>query len=824
MKPVSLRSLLLLTTLAVPMWAQEPAPLAGARALFGEVIHDETGAPLAGASVVLATQGEGIVAGDVGASSLVMQSRSTMTDAEGRYRFDGVAAGAYTLRIHRLGFRPASVDVVLRSGDSRISVGLAVIPVRLHPVSVERETDQPFVAPRIDSGSVDDREGAARVAAILQRQRLYLSTDVREVTRSDLVEGVTLGETDLFRAIQRMPAVTSRDERSAELWTRNARWDRTRVLFDGMPLFNPLHSVGAISAVNEDAVGAAFLHTGVRPAALGEGSAGLLDIRSRAGGGTSRLRGAYDVTLLSERLTLDQRVAAGRGAWLIALRLATDPPISPSTRSRSGDFSKFSELTARTDWALGAGYSLAVSGLHEQDDASTGVYTQQIPRARWGNDIVRVSLASDSGAVSVRHSVGLSRYGAHVDRLESLLDPSAAIDFPISAGLTYVTLGTEIAASSLHGAVAPWSAGWELVHQRADMVGATRAIYLGDPFDETETSRRNAVTNLGLWGERRIHASGGVTVVPGVRLEVGNAVRGAGMIRVSPRFVARFVPEDSSVLYSAAIGRSYQYLQSLDAFTPVSPAKPGYVPLWLMAGGDVPALRTDLATVGAERWLGERWHGSLNAYARRTVGLVVPDPRAGPITAHELFVEGSERARGAEASLRRVQGRWTTALGYQIGSATISAAGESFAPTQDRRQAFDMTVLSRVWGGWRVGAAYTAATGTPYTRVQAGVEAFDTVTKTSSWQRVPATEAPNAWRLPNYEGLDLLFDWTGKGPWKTRIALSLQLHDIYKSGNYSGYTGSSPCTVTGSPSACVQSDWLAFGLEPSIYGGIRIAF
>jgi hypothetical protein len=811
---------------AAPLGAQDsPASsgAAGARSVLGEVIHDQTAAPLQGASVVLVPDGVGIVPVAGSASPWVMQTRATVTDDAGRYRFDEVGAGSYVLRVHRLGFRPATVDVVLRGGESRISVGLEVVPVRLQPVDVSAELTEPY-ARRAESR---DAEGAARVAALRQRQRRYLATDVREVTHADVVEGVTLGESDLFRALQRLPGVTTRNELSAELWTRGARWDRTRVLFDGLPLFDPLHVAGVFGAVNEDAVGAAFLHLGVRPASIGEGGAGVLDLRSRAGGGTGRVRGVFETTMESTRAALDQRVAGGRGAWMLAGRLGRQVQTTPLTRSTTGQAPfHFSELVGRADWALPGGGGLEASALHEQDAlevSTSGTYVGD--RAHWGNDMARVTLETPlaAGALTARHTVGASRYDARVGKAEWALGAWDAADFPLSAGITYLTLGSELAPTARQASAAPWTAGWELVHQRADVSGEARAIYLGDRFDETVTARRAAITNLALWGEHRFQPIPRVTVAPGMRLEIGSALRGTGPLRASPRLSARFVPGDSTVLVSAALGRSYQYTQSLAPVNAIHPVIQGLVPFWLMADGETPPLRTDLFTVGAERWLGERWHGSVNAYARRTDGVLVADPRAGPITGHELFVEGQESAHGAEASLRRIQGRWTTAIGYAYGVATMRAAGEEYAADEDRRQSFDATVMARIAGGWRAGAAFGAGGGAPYTRVVEGQEQFDKATATGYWDPVPATEAPNAERLPNYQALDLLLDWSGSWLWGSRVGLNVQLHNVIARGNVLGYSGGKWCT--GSPGgSCTPSDVYRPGRELEPFFGLRIAF
>ena len=133
-------------------------------------------------------------------------------------------------------------------------------------------------------------EPAARVRAERERQDRFLTSDTRGLTRADVQEAVTLGEADLFRALQRVPGVGTRDEYTAELRVRGGSWDQTAVYFDGVPLFNPLHGTGLLSAVTTDAVGAAFLHAGVQPAELRSAGAGVVTAtRAGWGGGAGQL-------------------------------------------------------------------------------------------------------------------------------------------------------------------------------------------------------------------------------------------------------------------------------------------------------------------------------------------------------------------------------------------------------------------------------------------------------------------------------------------------------------------------------------------------------
>src|SRR5262249_3770701 len=135
----------------------------------------------------------------------------------------------------RVGYVAASVDIKLaESKSSPVSVGLVVVPVRLRAMEI-RATDSTPPNARLGGTPEGDRIAEARA-----RQKAFLSTDARELTTADVVEGATLGGSDVFRALERLPGVTQLDDWSAKLWVRGSRWDQSRVYYDDLPLFDPL--------------------------------------------------------------------------------------------------------------------------------------------------------------------------------------------------------------------------------------------------------------------------------------------------------------------------------------------------------------------------------------------------------------------------------------------------------------------------------------------------------------------------------------------------------------------------------------------------------
>jgi TonB-linked SusC/RagA family outer membrane protein len=95
---------------AAPLTAQEPAR----GSIAGTVVESESGRPIAGASVALAASGAGAGA-------------ATVTDAAGRFRIEGVAAGPARLDVEQLGYEPLAVDVRVEAGRT-VLLALELVP------------------------------------------------------------------------------------------------------------------------------------------------------------------------------------------------------------------------------------------------------------------------------------------------------------------------------------------------------------------------------------------------------------------------------------------------------------------------------------------------------------------------------------------------------------------------------------------------------------------------------------------------------------------------------------------------------------------------
>jgi hypothetical protein len=304
-------------------------------------------------------------------------------------------------------------------------------------------------------------------------------------------------------------------------------------------------------------------------------------------------------------------------------------------------------------------------------------------------------------------------------------------------------------------------------------------------------------------------------------MELGEGVRNAGPVRLAPRISARY-QATNSVSLSAGLGRSYQYEQSLGGRTAWFDS--GFeLPtwnLWLLAGDSIPAIRSDIATFGAESWISNTWIAAVNTYARWQSGLAVPDPTPGIIVGRPLFITGDGHARGIELSARRLAGRWTASVGYSYGISELEAAGLRYSAPTERRHVLDATTMLRLGRSVRLGAAYTAASGSPYTRV------FERGFPESN---EPArAEDPSSRRGKGYRSLDVLAEWNHAfRSWE--LGAYLQVRNALNHPNQGLYTGFNPCPescgiVNGQPFGAPGRDEFLPGMPLLPLFGFRIAF
>jgi hypothetical protein len=168
-----------------------------ASVVHGSVIEALSGSAVAGATV------------DLRAKHATWH-HAGRTDERGQYRFAGVRAGDYELRVRAVGFQPRALQVSLGAASAHISVGVEPWAVSLAPVTVVRQAPDMFAR-------VSARDASRNFADDVPRGPAFMSLDARAIDYDEITRTITPGEPDLMRTLLRHPGVESRDDYSTAL-------------------------------------------------------------------------------------------------------------------------------------------------------------------------------------------------------------------------------------------------------------------------------------------------------------------------------------------------------------------------------------------------------------------------------------------------------------------------------------------------------------------------------------------------------------------------------------------------------------------------------
>jgi hypothetical protein len=245
--------------------------------ISGRVVDDSTSAPLVGANIVL----EG-------------SRRGTATDSSGRFSFPRVPPGSHTLRVTYIGYGEVFRPIRVAAGEA------AELEIRLKRVVLT----MPEVLVTASRQSY--------IELSLQSQPSAVSFSPRDIQRVP-----TVGEPDLFRALQILPGITAPNQASNQLYIRGGSPDQNLVRIDGATIYNPFHLFGLAANVNPDLVGRVTVSTGGFPARYGDRLSGVVDIETRQV--AAPFVAAGSVSLLSSKILLGGRPSPGF-QWLLSGR------------------------------------------------------------------------------------------------------------------------------------------------------------------------------------------------------------------------------------------------------------------------------------------------------------------------------------------------------------------------------------------------------------------------------------------------------------------------------------------------------------------------
>lgn len=670
--------------------------------VVGRVWDAETAEPIAGAAVTLTDL-----------------DRAAATDETGRYVLRQVPAGQQQITVHLIGYASRSLHALVpQDGQLEIDVWLLPEPVHLNTIDVRA----PVLVRGFDLGApaaFPDREISA--AAVRNDPQL---------TEPDAFEALGGGEVSL------------RPESPSGINLRGGASDQTAYLLDGIPIFNPYHSGGISSGWNPDALSRLHLASAAPSRAYPNTLSGAIDASTLEPGDRLHARGGISTT--QSRVTFDGPLGAGAG-YLVSLRKGLPDGIAPKNeptyiRGDTGDWLAKLEAPALGGRVQFLGYgnendlntaaALAPDGGTAPDlRRNTFEWISQSLGVQWKRVFSSTSVQalgwradSDAGSVWVSQSGPVDMAAARRDK--GLL---LAVQHYSTRTTTLGELRFEQSRTSYR--VVPDSTGSPSLALRASTPVAT------------------AVVQHGRGIGKRVELNAGATVAAT-----------SGRQRIGPSVQLAWNASDQFKV-AANWSRTHQFAQSLrNAESVVGNVFP--VDIYMGAGAPgIPVGRCQLGVLSASYRPRAGLRLGMQAYERRSDGLLLVAPLEGEPFATGAFVVGSGTSRGVSADAALSAKRYGIVASYGLQHVRLEYGPSSYVPESAATHLAQcgVIVFPSATASIRLGA--TAAMGRRATAIANGFEweANNILDRGSEFGGNPsyAGEALGGTALPAYFRLDL---------------------------------------------------------------------
>ena len=270
------------------------------------------------------------------------------TNIEGYYAIPNIPEGEYEVQYSILGYITQTVTINTRN-NKRIAQDILLSDEALQVSEV------------IISAEKEEEKRATQTGRIVMHAK-------------DIASLPTIGEADVFRALQVMPGVKATSEISSGLNVRGGSTDQNLILLDGTVVYNPSHLFGFFSTFNNDAIKDIDLMKGGFPAEFGGRLSSVLNVTNIDGDRVGS-HGKTSLSLLSTRVTGEGPL--GNGSWFLSgRRTYFDQFVSLAELDKGDDalpLYYFYDANAKINQDFGQDDKVSLVGYLGQDDLKWGL-------------------------------------------------------------------------------------------------------------------------------------------------------------------------------------------------------------------------------------------------------------------------------------------------------------------------------------------------------------------------------------------------------------------------------------------------------------------
>ncbi len=599
---------------------------------------------------------------------------------------------------------------------------------------------------------------------------------------------VLLGEVDIQKTLQLLPGVQGGVEGGSGMHVRGGRLGQNLILLDGLPLYNPNHLFGFLSAFNASAMKHVELIKGGFPARYGGRISSVLNLTMKEGN-LKEFAGEASIGILSSQVTLEGPLKNDRASFLLAARRTYIEPLvalarmfqKETPRERTRYF--FHDANLKVNYILSRRDRLYVSAHTAQDGWRS---REDLPNDRtekdrldWFGHLASFRWNRVLGSRTFSNTlIGATNYrfeqrfnnveeitsgrGDYEDVYEGSYF-STIRDLTVKTDIEYIPNPRHYLRFGLEGTL----------HRFTPGAVETALNVPGQPPVRIDRKPAGTIRSqeLALYAEDDLDIPGFLQLNPGLRFSI-YFVDGRTYRSLEPRLsLRRGVSRQTMIHASYTAMQQYVHLLKGNGFEGLS------ADLWLPLAAGARPQRAHQAAAGATHAFPEAGYDvSLEGYYKWMTGLIqykggVPAIESAYSEWPDLVESGDGSSYGVEVLVRKTQGRLTGWVAYTLARTTRQFenlnGGKSFPDRYDRRHDIAVVVQHRltpaidISANWVFGSGYAIWLPSAQYIAEPAWNTFGNMLSSSVVHYGPR----NASRLPAYHRLDLSFRFHKQRTW-----------------------------------------------------------
>lgn len=637
--------------------------------LAGHVYDASTKEPLQMVNIVLIGTESGTVTDDEGYYSLVMSD--TLREFDVRYSMIG-----YGQVIKNIKF----------SDREYVTVNVAM---QMEPLKVQ----------------------GILVSAKKKKFRSSASITPASLSQKDLMMLPSFVEGDLMRTLEALPGVTKSSDFSTAISVRGGGPDQNIVLIDDVPLLNPFHLFGLVSAFNSSAIKSAELYVSGIPTKHDASLSSVLEMKTKGvGREIEGLTGVASLSVLSGGLTLGSKIPSLNSNFLLSVRRTYADKLLALFDYDLPYYFYDGYLHWETD--INDNWSLVLSGymgkdfldIRDDDDESIRIISFD-----WGNEVVALNLFRSNERGDLFHIfAGYSNHDFYLRVLDTLFITNGNIDVGTIGAEYTKKIGEHEITVGLNDYYNPfeYNVNFLMGYQYSynDIWSNRVSIHIEDKFRLSD----------------KILLLGGVSLTHYYSTSEEFNVSNLDILK-SFRLSAKYFLDDwRAVTFS--IGNFHQFIvPGGSVMENMSEGVDIPIYYWVPLGGAYDPEEAYHFNLGFEGWLREDLYFSLEGYYRKYNHLLnMRDLDEIDISTDQEYYEtmlesGNGDAYGLDFLLKKEMGKLRGWVSYSFLKTNVSFGDETYPTDWDRTHNFHLTLLALLGEKYEAGIQFGFCTGNPHT-------------------------------------------------------------------------------------------------------------